>query len=112
MFGEIAPGMNYTIRGLASQYGVSMTPVRDATKRLIAEGALTMSYSGRINAPVLSKDRVEEFLALRLMLEPELARRAFPRVHNALIDRMFEIDKLIEGMLLEQNSIGYLKRKI
>ena len=112
MSGEIDPGINFTIRGLASQFGVSMTPVRDATRRLIAEGALTMSYSGRITAPVLSKKRVEELLVLRTMLESELATRALPRVHDVLIDRMFRINTLIEEMLLKQCPIGYLKRKI
>ena len=112
MSGEIAPGITFTIRGLASQFGVSMTPVREATRRLVAEGALTMSNSGRINAPILSMERIEELLALRLMLEPELAIRALPRVHNVLIDRMCQMNNLIEEMLLKQNSVGYLKRKI
>ena len=112
MSGGIAAGNNFTTRGLTSHYGVSMTPVRDATRILIAEGALTMSYTGQITASVLNRDRIEELLALRLMLEAELASRAFPRVHNVLIDRMFEINNLIEDTLLKQNNIYYLKQKI
>ena len=36
MFGEIEPGKIFTIRGLASDFRVSMMPVRDAIRRLVA----------------------------------------------------------------------------
>ena len=48
MHGELPPGHALTLRGLGAQFGVSMTPVREAVQRLVAEGALTLSSSGRI----------------------------------------------------------------
>lgn len=59
MHGELAPGQAMTLRGLAEQFGVSMTPVRDAVRRLVAEGAFTMSSSGRISTPELTPERIE-----------------------------------------------------
>ncbi len=41
MHGEIGPGEALTLRGIASGFGVSMTPAREAVRRLVAEGALT-----------------------------------------------------------------------
>jgi len=64
-----------------------MTPAREAVRRLAAEGALTLSNSGRISAPLLANERIEELAALRALIEPELASRALPRAHPALIDR-------------------------
>ena len=39
MHGEITPGHPMTLRGLGDEYGVSMTPAREAVRRLVAEGA-------------------------------------------------------------------------
>lgn len=76
MHGLIEPGASLTLRGIAREFGVSMTPAREAIRRLAAEGALKISSSGRVSAPELSNDRIEELAALRALLEPELASRA------------------------------------
>ena len=112
MFGEIEPGKIFTIRGLASEFRVSMTLVRNAIRRLVAEGAFTMSISGRINSPVLNSNRIEELLSIRSLLEPELATRAVPRVHPALIERLMTINSLNDEMIAKENSVGYIKTDI
>jgi len=73
MHGEITPGAALTLRGIGREFGVSMTPAREALRRLAAEGALFMSSSGRVSTPELSNERIEELATLRAMLEPELA---------------------------------------
>ena len=112
MIGEILPGVSFTIRGIAKDFGVSMTPVREATRRLVAEGALTMSSSGRINSPLLNNERIEELVCIRSLLEPELAVRALPRVHGVLIERLSSVNSFIEQMIVKQNTVGYLQRNI
>ena len=111
MLGQLEPGKVFSIRGLASDFCVSMTPIREATRRLVAEGALTMSNSGRIKVPVINPDRFEELSQIRLLLEPELAVRAIPRVHLALIERLLAMSKLMEDMINQGNSLGYIKIK-
>ena len=54
MQGAIAPGQALTLRGIGKSYDVSMTPAREAVRRLVAEGALTLSSSGRVSTPDLS----------------------------------------------------------
>ena len=49
MHGELAPGQALTLRGIGRDYGVSMTPAREALRRLVAEGALFLSSSGRVS---------------------------------------------------------------
>jgi len=77
---------------LGKEFGVSMTPAREAIRRLVAEGALSMSNSGRISTPLLSNERIEEIAALRALIEVELASRALPRAHLALIERLQNIN--------------------
>ena len=92
MYGEIEPGQALTLRGIGKDFEVSMTPAREAVRRLVAEGALFLSTSGRVTTPELSNDRIEELAALRALIETELASRALPRAHLALIERLQSID--------------------
>lgn len=109
MHGEVAPGAPLTLRGIARGFGVSMTPAREAVRRLAAEGALQLSVSGRIATPALSDDRIEELATLRALLEPELASRALPRAHFALIDRLEAIDAGVARMVGAGDAPGYIR---
>ncbi len=112
MYGEIAPGSALTLRGIGKEYGVSMTPAREAVRRLVAEGALFLSASGRVSTPELTSERIEELAALRALLEVELASRALPRAHMALIDRMQAIDATIADAVLNRDAVGYIRTNL
>ncbi|MCP5037323.1 MAG: GntR family transcriptional regulator [Rhodobacteraceae bacterium] len=109
MHGEIAPGTALTLRGLGAEFGVSMTPAREAVRRLAAEGALTLSATGRISTPELSHERIEELASLRGLIEPELAARALPRAHIALIDRLRAINARVSECVTKQDAVCYLR---
>jgi DNA-binding GntR family transcriptional regulator len=109
MQGTLAPGQAMTLRGLAGEHGLSMTPAREAVRRLAAEGALTVSPSGRIATPVLSNDRIEELATLRALMEPELAARALPRAHAVLIDRLDEINRIVGRAVLASDATAYVR---
>ncbi|RJL07689.1 GntR family transcriptional regulator [Paracoccus siganidrum] len=109
MVGELPPGKPLTLRGLAHDYHVSMTPAREAVRRLVAEGALTLSASGRVATPALSDDRIEELAALRALIEPELAARALPRAHFALIDRLATMNARIADAVERHDAVGYIR---
>ncbi len=112
MHGEIAPGQAFTLRGIGAEFGVSMTPAREAVRRLSAEGALTMSSSGRISTPELGNERIEELAALRSLIEVELASRALPRAHIALIDRLQSINARVTEDIARQDAVGYIRRNL
>jgi DNA-binding GntR family transcriptional regulator len=112
LHGEIEPGAALTLRGLAASFGVSMTPAREAVWRLVAEGALTMSLSGRISTPELGNDRIEELAALRALIEPELAGRALPRAHLALIDRLQAINATLNEIVARNDAVGYIRTNL
>ena len=112
MHGEIAPGHPFTLRGIGTEFGVSMTPAREAVQRLSAEGALTISSSGRVTTPELGNDRIEELAALRALLEVELASRALPRAHIALIDRLHTINARIAEDIERRDAVAYIRRNL
>jgi len=109
MQGQMQPGVALTLRGIAADFGVSMTPAREAVRRLSAEGALQISKSGRVTTPEPNNERLEELAALRALLEPELASRALPRAHNVLIDRMENINDQIDQVILQKDAAAYVR---
>ncbi len=112
MFGDMPPGQALTLRGIGARFGVSMTPAREAIRRLVAEGAFTMSSSGRITTPEIGRDRIEELAAIRALLETELATRALPRAHPALIDRLRLINSNADQMIAKQDAMGYIRTNL
>ncbi|MBM3605467.1 MAG: GntR family transcriptional regulator, partial [Alphaproteobacteria bacterium] len=109
MLGELPPGKALTLRGIARDHHLSMTPAREAVRRLVAEGALTLSGSGRVATPELSDERIEELAALRALIEPELAARALPRAHFALIDRLATMNGRIADAVERHDAVGYIR---
>lgn len=112
MQGDIAPGHGLTLRGIGKEFGVSMTPAREAARRLAAEGALTMSSSGRISTPELSNERIEELAALRALIEVELASRALPRAHMALIERLQTINAAVSEAVAHRDAVSYIRTNL
>ncbi len=112
MHGQIEPGFALTLRGIGREFDVSMTPAREAVNRLVAEGALSMSNSGRVSTPELSNERIEELAALRSLLEVELASRALPRAHMALIERLQTINSTIADAVSNRDAVGYIRTNL
>jgi DNA-binding GntR family transcriptional regulator len=112
MQGAIQPGEALTLRGIGKSYDVSMTPAREAVRRLVAEGALTLSSSGRISTPELTNERIEELAALRALIEVELASRALPRAHMALIERLQAINVTVAEAVAHRDAVSYIRTNL
>lgn len=112
MFGEVSPGQAMTLRGIGTEFEVSVTPVREALKRLAAEGALSISVTGRFQTPELSQDRIEELASLRALIEVELAVRALPRAHMALIERLQTINNSIALAVAKADAVTYIRTNL
>jgi DNA-binding GntR family transcriptional regulator len=86
--GAFAPGDVVSLRQLADQLGVSMTPVREAVRRLVAEGALVDTPSRTLMVPAFDAARARDLLAARLALEHLVLDRAMDRIDAGGIDRL------------------------
>ncbi len=109
LFGELEPGQAVTIQGLVEQLGAGMTPVREALRRLISEGALAFRGNRRILVPVLDADAVEQLLLARVALEPQLARRAAERCTPEDIERLRATDARLDHAIARGDVRGYLE---
>lgn len=78
--GEWAAGAPLRQEALAAELGVSRIPLREALRRLEAEGLVTISaHRGAVVAP-LPVAELSELFELRALIEADLARRAVPRL--------------------------------
>ena len=87
LFGELAPGQAVTIQGLTEALNAGMTPVREAIRRLISDGALVFQGNRRVSVPLLGSEDIDELGFVRKTIESELARRAALHITDDQIDR-------------------------
>jgi len=95
LFGELAPGQAVTIHGLVNELAAGMTPVREAIRRLTAEGALEFRDNRRIYLPVLTPSLLDEVSFARQAVEPRLAFLASKYMKTPDIDRLHAIDETL-----------------
>ncbi|MEW9918067.1 GntR family transcriptional regulator [Marimonas sp. MJW-29] len=108
LFGDLAPGQAVTIQGLTAELGAGMTPVREALRRLIAEGALTLQGNRRVSVPVLTPECVDELCFMRKTLETELTRRATSRIGDAQLKAITACDNDLNTAIARGDIGGYL----
>lgn len=108
MLGKFHPGRPVTIRGLADELSVSMTPVREALRRLVSEQALEILSNRRVTVPRMSAAKFAELTEARIALEVLAARRAFPETDDALADRLDAINRAQDDAISAHDADGYL----
>lgn len=108
LFGELAPGQAVTIQGLVETLGVGMTPVREAIRRMISEGALVFQGNRRVSVPSLSPDDIDQMVYIRKSIECELARRAAGNISDASVVKLAEIDTALDTALSVEDVHSYL----
>jgi DNA-binding GntR family transcriptional regulator len=108
LYGHLAPGAPVTIQGLIGDLGAGMTPVREAIRRLTAEGALLPQGNRRVAVPELSAELLDQVAFARLAIEPRLAALAAPRLTPAAIDRLEAIDAAVNRAIDAGRLADYL----
>ncbi len=109
LFGDLVPGQPVTIQGLTDSLGVGMTPVREAIRRLISDGALIFQGNRRVSVPLLSSSDIEQMIFARISIETELSRRSTGNIPNADINQLERLDKRLDGMIADGDVGGYLR---
>jgi DNA-binding GntR family transcriptional regulator len=74
--GELAPGRKFSIAELSAQLGVSHIPVREALRRLEAQGLIVLRPGRSAMVSPLDRDELRAVFRLRQLLEPDLAARS------------------------------------
>jgi DNA-binding GntR family transcriptional regulator len=90
--GKLTPGQSISLRSIASQLGVSISPVRDAVWQLDSEKVLVVESNKSIRVNSLDAEEMQEALRIRLLLETQAAEMAcelrseedLPRIRSLL----------------------------
>lgn len=80
MAGRFDPGQTLTIAALSESFGTSHMPVREALRRLAAEGAVEIATSGSACVPPVSAERLDDLCRARIVNEGMAAELAAPRI--------------------------------
>ena len=109
LYGELAPGQAVTIYGLVDELDVGMTPVREAIRRLTADGALTFQGNRRVCLPEIRQQDFTDLIFVRRMIEPKLAVLGAAKATEAIIDEMRAIDDKVNLAITQGNVGDYMK---
>ncbi len=109
LFGQLAPGQPVTINGLIADLGAGMTPVREAIRRLAAEGALLPQGNRRVAVPRMSLAELEQLAFARMTIEPRLAQLAVAHVTPELLAQLRAADAEVDRTVAAGDVQGYLQ---
>lgn len=93
--GEIKPGDRLRETELASQIGLSRTPIREAIRKLESDGVV--EHQPRVGAMVkkLSQQEIVELYEMRIVIEETAAQMAARHISNAEIETLRAINQEI-----------------
>jgi DNA-binding GntR family transcriptional regulator len=86
--GELVPGDRVLEDRYAEKFGVSRVPVREAIRRLDAEGYVTVTLNAGARVVVPAKDDARDLLQVRSPLEVLAARLAAERRGGGCLDQL------------------------
>ncbi len=94
--GELSGGTRLTEEGVSREVGISRTPVREALRRLAAEGLVEMLPPRGFRVAGFDRIALRELFECRAMIEAAALERALPRLPEeplaALRNRLAEAD--------------------
>ncbi len=107
--GYLKPGERIAEPELAERFGVSRTPVREALRQLASEGFLIiLPRKGATVSPITDKD-VQEFYAIKSLLEGYAARIACKRMSDRDIKRMEELNEQMRALAEKEDVKNFFK---
>jgi DNA-binding GntR family transcriptional regulator len=102
--GALPPGSRLREAQLVTDLGVSRTPIREALRRLHAEGLVTILPNRGARVASWSEQDLEDVFALRLVVEAYAVRRAAERIRPPDISRLEALATAMEGHLAGQQG--------
>jgi DNA-binding GntR family transcriptional regulator len=95
--GVVAGGANLRQQELATRYGVSATPVREAMRLLEADGTITYSQHRGVTVSELQPEEIYDLYRLRSAAEGSTVEAAVERLTPEQIERIVEAHDRLAG---------------
>lgn len=94
---DLAPGAILSRAELATRYGISSTPLRDALLRLRDEGLVTIMPQSRTQVTRIDLDQARQIHVLRSTVEAEVAGRLASAPPEGLVAQLKTLIQMQEG---------------
>lgn len=107
MGGALEPGALISSRSIAETLGVSAMPVREALKRLEADGVIDSHAKRGYQVRYLSVEELREILRIRLRLEGMLIREAANRITPGAVLKIRKLETLVAKAADIRTSLGF-----
>jgi DNA-binding GntR family transcriptional regulator len=105
--GEFEPGMQLKLQSLGDRYSISLIPVREALRLLQAEGFVeSVRNKGARVAPISLEETLDVY-RLRLMLESEALKLAYPHIDQQLVETLEQCQREMRS-IFATDPIRYL----
>ena len=109
MGGVLKPGEKVAEPELAERFGISRTPIREAFRQLESEGYLTVIPRKGAVVVSFSPKEIEEFYAIKSILEGYAAHRACINLTNREIDKLRAINDRLRQVAEEGDLKSFFK---
>lgn len=105
--GELIAGQSLTVREIAESMGTSPTPVREAVRRLLTEGAFELLPNGTVRVRQMNDEQRQHARDIRIMLEGLAARRAAALATPEEIDAIERTNDEMKSAILRRDVKRY-----
>ncbi len=111
--GKLRPGAVYSAPSLAEEFGVSVTPVREALLDLVREGHVEAVRNRGFRVTELTPAQLDHITEVRILLEvPAVRMVASQGADAAVIERLHELAQSILEAAQTQDLIAYVTADI
>lgn len=86
--GRFLPGERLSQEELAASLGVSLTPLRDAIRRLEFQGFVDVRPRRGVFIPKLNREDIQKTFELRRILETEVVRQVTPLIPGEVLEQL------------------------
>ncbi len=107
--GIIRPRDRISERDLVARYGVSRTPIREATKRLLERGLVEPGPKGVAVVVDVSPEDLRKLYELRLQLEEIAGKQIVANITEDEINRLRKINKQFKQALTQRDLVKMLE---
>lgn len=108
--GQFVPGEKLTLRQVAGDLGVSLTPVREALQLLVANGVFEMEPNRSVRIPPMTRAKVLELRDIRLALEGMAAEKATKSITDAEIEQLERLSQeILAARMRDDDATDRLK---
>lgn len=105
MKGNLKPGHKISEPALASQFGISRTPVREAFRQLDTEGFLQVTPRRGARVAHFTERDVREFYEIKAVMEGYAAKLATEHISEKEMDKMEQVNLQMEECYRKQDYL-------